>query len=555
MLKRLAIVLVVGSAGWLAIYPYAAGQSRDEEAARKREADAAAIEKLGGKVERDASAAGHPVVKVSLPTCTCLPDDSHLVRLESLTDLRRLELRNDCKSSRLTDEGLVHLRTLTKLEYLHLGDSGGGRGITDAGLVHLKKLTNLKELVVGDNRDVTEAGLLDLQRALPQTTIKRSADLSPPPLAEKFLHEGKFADGENASVLALDANPKDDEARFGLGAVQFVRAVENLGKALYEYGAVSERANQPFLRLPVPKNDKPSAISYRALGRVLDAFAADLGRAEATLAGIKDDNVKLRLRLARITFDFAGTGRDRTTLIDMLNRLNGGRFDFQKANPDFRVHFDRGDVAWLRAYCHLLCAMVEGYRAVDEEAGFEERVKDVFPRVEAPLKKADPTWIRGLTVVDAPRLRRMRLHLVAVCELNRETWEHIRKETDDDFEWLPNPKQHDQLGLPLTNDRIDRWLAMMEQWEGLLKGERLLPSALLRFGLGNHAKGQGLNLKKLLDDPPADLFNWDRIQKNGIDAKYLEAERGRQVFDVQAIFMVIQAFDGPFGFAYAARLN
>jgi hypothetical protein len=82
--------------------------------------------------------------------------------------------------------------------------------------------------------------------------------------------------------------------------------------------------------------------------------------------------------------------------------------------------------------------MVEGYRAVDEEAGFEERVKEIFPKVETPAKKETPDWINGLKVVDAPRLRRMRLHLVAVCELNRETWQYIRKETDDDYEWLPN---------------------------------------------------------------------------------------------------------------------
>ncbi len=375
----------------------------------------------------------------------------------------------------------------------------------------------------------------------------------PPPLAEKFLHDGKFAEGEMASLLALDANPRDDEARFGLGVIQFLRSVENLGKALYEYGAVSEKATQPFLRLPVPKNDKPSAISYKALGRVLDAFAADLDRAEATLAGIKDNKVKLRLRLAKITFDFAGTGKDRTTLIDLLTGLNRGRFNFQKANPDFRVHFDRGDVAWLRAYCHLMSGTVEGYRAVDEEAGFEGRVKEIFPKIEAPSTKTEPNWISGLKVVDAPRLRRMRLHLVAVCELNRETWQYIRKETDDDYEWLPHPKQTDQLGLPLTDERIDAWLRMMAQWEGLLKGERLLPSELIPIAV-NHKEG-GLNLKKLLDNPPVDLLNWERIQKKGIDAKYLEAEEGKQMFSVEAVAAVLQLFDGPFGFAYAARLN
>ena len=385
------------------------------------------------------------------------------------------------------------------------------------------------------------------------TVPVRAAD--PPPLAEKYLHDGKLADGETALLLALDAKPKDDEARFGLGMIQFARAVDNLGKALYEYGAVSEKATQPFLRLPVPKNEKPSAICYKALGRVLDAFATDLMRAEATLAGITDDTVKLRLRLAQVTFDFAGTGKDRTTLIGLIIKLNGNRFGFQKDNPDFRVHFDRGDVAWLRAYCHLLSAMVEGYRAVDEEAGFEQRMDGIFPKVEAPALKAEENWQRGLKVVDAPRLRRMRLHLVAVCELNRETWEHIRKETDDDFEWLPHPKQTDQLGLPLTDDRIDRWLDMMKEWEGLLKGERLVPGFLLQWVFNASKNGQGLNLKKLLDDPPADLLNEDRIRKNGIDAKYLEAGLKKPELNLDALWGGLQLFNGPFGFAYAARLN
>lgn len=173
MMKRLVLFLIVGSTGWLSMGSLAPGQTKEEEAAEQRMA-AAAIEKLGGKVEKDLQAPGQPVVKVSLPTCTCLPNDSHLVHLESLTELRKLELKNDCKSSHLTDKGLIHLRKLTKLEYLHLGDSGGGPGITDSGLVHLKGLTNLRVLVLGNNRGVTEAGLKDLQKSLPQVTIKRA---------------------------------------------------------------------------------------------------------------------------------------------------------------------------------------------------------------------------------------------------------------------------------------------------------------------------------------------------------------------------------------------
>jgi hypothetical protein len=112
---------------------------------------------------------------------------------------------------------------------------------------------------------------------------------------------------------------------------------------------------------------------------------------------------------------------------------------------------------------------MDGYRAVDTEPGFNRRVRAVFPNVEGPAS-GERSETNVLNVVDPPRFRRMRLHLVAVCELNRETWEYIRKETDDDYEWLHNPTQSDQLGLPLTDERINAWLAMMKQWEDLLKG-------------------------------------------------------------------------------------
>lgn len=378
----------------------------------------------------------------------------------------------------------------------------------------------------------------------------------PPPLAEKFLHEGKLAEGENASLLGLDSKPDDDETRFGLGVIQFVRAVENLGKALYEYGAVSEKANAPFLRLPVPKNDRPSKLSYQAFGRILDAFATDLARAETTLAAIKNDQVKLRLRLANISFDFTNTGKNRTTLISLITKLNEGRFAFQKENPDFRVHFDRGDVAWLRAYCHLLSSMVEGYRAVDEEYGFANRMQDIFPNVEEGRKVDGPqNFLDGLSIVDAPRFRRCRLHLVAVCELNRETWKHILAETDNDYEWIPNPKQKDLLGLPITKERIDGWLEMMDHIEGVLKGNRLVSGQLLRFVHNAHPVDKGLNLKKLLDDPPADLLNFNRLTKDGIAAKYLEVEKGKPILDLDMLARFARLFEGPFGFAYAVRFN
>jgi hypothetical protein len=379
------------------------------------------------------------------------------------------------------------------------------------------------------------------------------AQAADPPLVEKYLHDGELARGEQALTLALEKNPKDDQIRFGLGMLQFARAVEHFGQALYLYGVQSENTAVPFLRLPVPKNDKPHAISYEALGRVFDVFIAELARAEKTLAGVTDEQVKLPIRLALVRFDLTGGGKPTDKFIDILVKLNGGRFGFQKDNPDLLVCFDRGDVAWLRAYCHLLSGMLEAYRAFDLEAFFEDRVKQVFPKVE-PSRRKDEADKDALVISDAARLGRFRKHMLAVCELNRETWKFIRAETDDDHEWLPNAKQKGVLGLPVTSDRIDRWLEMVDVLEGLFNGERLISSELLGL-LGQRTDKKGLNFKTLLDDPPAKLSE-KKIRDDGIDPKYLEPEGKKKTFGFNEAFMVYNVFmGGPFGFAYAAWFN
>ena len=64
MVNRLALFLLVGSIGWLAVGSSAMGQTNEEKAARKHaEAATITIEKLGSKVkvEKDMKAAGQPV--------------------------------------------------------------------------------------------------------------------------------------------------------------------------------------------------------------------------------------------------------------------------------------------------------------------------------------------------------------------------------------------------------------------------------------------------------------------------------------------------------------
>src|SRR5205823_2764116 len=181
-----------------------------------------------------------------------------------------------------------------------------------------------------------------------------------PPLAEQFLLQGRLAEGESALVAALNASPKDAQARFGLGTIQFVRAVERMVQSFHRYGLRPDPSggNIPFVRLPVPENKEPKPIRYADLRNIFQAWNDDLRKAEKTLAAVDDPGVKLPLHFGLVRLDFDGDAKasDDEVLWKIYARLNAQA----QVTPDqvqkLLITFDRGDVVWLRGYCHLLMA-------------------------------------------------------------------------------------------------------------------------------------------------------------------------------------------------------
>jgi hypothetical protein len=305
--------------------------------------------------------------------------------------------------------------------------------------------------------------------------------------------------------------------------------------------------------VPVPENPDPAPISYAAFRRVLDDFRRDLSAAEATLAGVTDDRVKLPVRLADVRLDLVGDGKPTDRFIDILTKLmQRPQFDFLKENPEFLVCFDRGDVAWLRAYCHLLMGMLDFYLAFDTEEEFDLSAERLFAKPRKPFRgdeaerqrKFDEA-LREVAVTEPRRLGRFRKHLIKVAELNREIWKHIRAETDDDHEWLPNSRQKGVLGLPVRDEMIDAWLAMMAEMEALLDGKR----TFLKLFVQKDSKG--LNLKALLDDPP-EKFVLDAQFPLNLPDRYWSKE---QDVNINAVLRVAQVFGNPTAVAYAMWFN
>lgn len=332
------------------------------------------------------------------------------------------------------------------------------------------------------------------------------------PLVEPFLHSGEFNKGEQSLQRRLEDVPTDDQARFGLGVLQVLRGVERLGQGLYLYGVKRQGDGEMFIRLPIPENPEPATITYPLFRRMLDDFRRDLELAEATLATVKDEQVKLPLHLADIAFDLDHDGKATDSFLTLLQRFDrGNRLELLKKNPQLHVTFDRGDVAWLRAYCHILMGFLDGLLSMNNEAVFNMRAPSLFAKpkstfmgTEEERRKAWSDAYATVRTTEPHRWHRLRLHFVQAAALNKETWEHIRKETDNDAEWLPNAKQTSMLGLRVNDSMIDAWLGLWDELSDLFEGKKTLPYVLSK-NVGNEKPMVGVNLKRLLDDPPEAL--------------------------------------------------
>src|SRR5262249_18571918 len=118
----------------------------------------------------------------------------------------------------------------------------------------------------------------------------------------------------------------------------------------------------------LPQKSKTHTPTYPAAQKLVEGGGDRLGKAGATPAGGKDDKVKLPLRVGLIKIDPLGQGKPVSAAI-LMGRMEMGvpREQVEK----FVIGFDRGDVCWLRGYCHFLAAWGEVLLSVDGKELFD----------------------------------------------------------------------------------------------------------------------------------------------------------------------------------------
>lgn len=399
--------------------------------------------------------------------------------------------------------------------------------------------------------------------------LAASQALAAAPLAEKYLLDGKLVEGAKALQERLKDNPKDDQARFGLGVVQFLQTFEHLGASLHKYGLRTEKS---ILRVPaelkdvLPQNPHPATFTHQAADQILQTFVDDVVKAEATLAEVKDPDVKLQLHVMLIKIDPFGQGKPISANF-LINDMADKMPEAIKKAEGLVVGFDRGDVSWLRGYCHILAACGELLLAVDGREVFERSAHLLFEKVDTPHtflledrlsigknedEEESQIWhlqvdgiaflhqLTRLPIREPARVKAALEHLEAAVAQAKEMWKYILAETDDDNEWIPNPRQTGVLGVKVTQEMVDSWLATLDEAEQVLKGKTLIP-----FWRGKDAT-MGVNLRRVFTEPRTfEPIEW--VQGTAA-TPYLEKGPTTKFADPRMWDRLTKAFGGPGNF-------
>jgi len=362
---------------------------------------------------------------------------------------------------------------------------------------------------------------LVLAAALAGASLPALADEAANKIAVDHLYAGTLAAGDTELAAILAADPKNDDARIGLGTIRFVRAIETLSQGLYRYGLKTPRSFLiPILRLPVPENPNPEPISFSDFQALVAGFSRDLASAEETLVGVGPE-VKLRLDLRKLHYDIDGDSKilEDESFVAVVQQVTGMPAEAMPAQLTFA--FDQGDALWLRGYSHVLMGFSDFIVAHDWHESFESSFFHFFPKMESPFAAAlapaddnNPMYVEGAPIADFisffhirwpvsdPELMRgVRQHIKAMIALSGESWDSIEAETDDDLEWLPNAHQKSPFeSIQVSAEQIAAWRAVMDQAELVIDGKKLVPH--WRFT-------KGFNLARVFDEPQAmDTVLW-----------------------------------------------
>jgi hypothetical protein len=325
------------------------------------------------------------------------------------------------------------------------------------------------------------------------------------PELDSFLYSGGLAKGEEALAGFLKSDPRDDQARFELGIVYFIRSIERFAQTVYRFGPTTRSQFIPFFSLPVPENKNPETVTYEKFRTMLATFEKDMNKVIEILEPIGEKNVSVPLFIGKVKLDIDSSKKfsDWETLWVMYAKLNRNVKMTQKDAESFLVKLDLADALWLAGYCHLLAATADILLSYDFRKLFEIVAPYAFAKTdfeEHDLSDEESlSDILTFRVIDKAKKRLAVDHVLACFDSSRKCFDAAGKEKDDDREWIPNSKQKSVIpGVGVSDEMIEYWRRFLTEAETIVLGKKLVPLYMSDI---NGTKGVNIN-KMLLDEKP-----------------------------------------------------
>lgn len=283
----------------------------------------------------------------------------------------------------------------------------------------------------------------------------------------------------------------------GNGRAHALGSTEAAQRAIDTYIGAADRLVYGLTQL-AERGDALKAFDHEEGRDLWLRFEKDLGEVDRDLAtAAKDQDFALELCVACIEHDWNHNGRIDTGDRRLLEiEYDAGGAELAEGDPRRRptFRFDHGDLQWARA-------MVSFQRAAAELVlAYRWSQLD---KLLARTREGDGRVV--IELIDADRVKHARkLILEGIGYSAAERREYLA-ETDDDREWVPNPRQHGPIPLSVDNQLYSHWEEVLSDARKLVAGEEGLAmkevGALLDPELGRDAPDAFVDVGKMLSDP------------------------------------------------------
>jgi hypothetical protein len=327
--------------------------------------------------------------------------------------------------------------------------------------------------------------------------------------AVRRLQQSDFDDAHAQALAVLEIHPGNARARAVAGLTLYKKIMQSFA------------LDVQTIRMAMAME----ALNHRYLRWSLEQTELGLAQVEEHLAvAAADQAFSLNLCLACWQNDWNHDGRInyRDEALFQVELDADGRHipeDDPRRKPTFR--FDVGDLAWARAmvaFQQTALNVLLAYRWSDldqilaeaRQGRLEELTLTIRMDDKARVHKARDLLLAGLKQADIAR----RAYLA---------------ETDDEREWVPNPKQKNHpLPLPVDQKLYDTWAGVLEDLRLLVCGKTGISVAEVAQ-LGDHQwqdPPQGyVNIGKLIEEPGDLVISFKNVKALGDDRTRASVER------------------------------